>query len=1645
MATPLMETTPSEVATRPPRARPALLRMGTHNVNGRLGSKSQAGRGAVYSMIQLWCQLQLAVICVQETHVHSLASAARAQEQIDSAAGQMVHPGWLAYWGLGASAQSAGVAILVRRDLLADGSVRVRELAAGHPHLPVGARGRLIHLRLDWGGHKLRVACVYLPSGEPAGQREFINTHLHALKQLPGQHVWAGDFNFTMEPCRDRLQRFHPSSTNSSTRVPADTLQRSAALAPGSHPEAQPSMPHHASHSHPDVRTAAAFWAATRGSMEDTFRVKHPRSNAFTYIHPCWASRIDRFHNDTDLRTFITACDVQCTGSMVDHRPVTLHLVARADTTSAVGKGLRRTRLHFHAVPQLREEMDTWLALERAAAPISDDAALLIWWPAFKTRLAAKAAQLNATARAARVTLSAAAAASNLQMGVAMAAVDNGYTEGLPTAVAARQAFAAASTAACGALDLQRRHAWLHVNERPAPHITKMLRPPQEARFIAGLRHPSGELETRPQQLAQLVADFWADVSKPPVNIEPAAQAEVLGALRADTARRIDSRSAATLGEAVVSAEEVMAALATAATGHSPGPDGLPYEMYSKFSAHLVPLLTSLFSAVGRQRLKPRSFLDGAISTLFKDKGERDLPANYRPLTLLGCDYRLLAKVLANRLGPCLAEAIGLEQSAFLKDRGIGQNIMLLQMLPQLLKLQNRSAAIAFCDFAKAYDTIDRGFLLAAMDAMGAGEGFISWVDTLLTDTRAVAIVNGHVSKAVSFKAGVRQGCPLAPLLYLFIAQALQSWLQYRGIGINIAADGEPHQDIAAPHRITAPQFADDTEVLLPSIQQCVVHDFLDAMGSFARASGQHLNTNKTVVMPIGQHVAGAVLPVEVEGLTIVTHADALGITFTNGGTVPLAAGPARHRTSRRSNALPQLTHRPAPTIDELTATAAATALTAAQQAGRLANGHATRAAVRHAEAATSQATIAEAALAALLVPPPMVPTILPRLGPCTPYSSPLLPAWVVEEVLGGAVLPETMPAPRIPMPRILSPTPLGGTAPAPSVLPSLPTPPWPPLPIPPADMAAHHVLPPPPPIQLLPPPAARATAAIAAALPQVNWEKKLAGARGVCRMIPPLQLSTFGRAFAVSAYANSSYMFAAEFAGMPPANLLLEIEQLTKKLVDRNQGPDDVKRKICGVASELLPGKPKDGGFGLLPSVLNINSRHAVWGRQFLTSTTASPQPWLKIAHRLFKLHHPNISPLAMLVAPGGNIIASGTARAMPGAMQRMLCGLLALPRARDIGSGSLIPGPWCAWAPLWGNPLLSPSLMGDEFKRQRAWPAFATFRDLIGKWFQLWGEVANATAMQLISIRERQHMVRAVACALPVPWLLAAMRAGMTLGSEEEALDAMLPHIGWVSLAGPIPLTSLTVKYGTELQMAGTEEARHAAHAAFITEACGMPAGSYPGDAAIAGFKSLLQRCWKLKWENKEKEALWRLAVNGIPDGHRWEGRISEQPCGCGNSPAGRQHHFWECRVAQAVVLELQAAIGPQQAPLMQRQLWLMDPVPAGVHRSVWEVVCLAALSAIEHGRRQLMRLKLHGSGEEDPDYRQGDSQRPRAGSGRAGSQAERAEKAASYAIVDFWGRLENFVAVGFLPVGFMGEGTTHPFFKVGTNGKLTTQRLT
>jgi exonuclease III len=717
--------------------------------------------------------------------------------------GQLQLAGWTSLWAHHTSS-SAGVGILIRSTLIE------ADIQLTNPQ--PSSDGRLLSVNIKWSGHSFQLMCAYFPN-TVAQQILFLNNQVSPTASLDTPTILGGDFNFVHDAGKDRLNR------------------------QGTTPD-----------------PAARAWERSLPTLRDTFRHLHPSRRKFTWVGTGSASRIDRFYACPALLPSVVSSTVH-TATPSDHNLAVVTLLGRHPPTRAPPR--RRIRTTLLQDREAKMKLGDWTRLHLAAAP-TDALELLAWWPGFKASLGCVCQTLAAEVRGRHNPNRTAEARA--AMDAAHSRLLTGQLNAIADITATRKQYVTALRQDLAQDDLHIQRHWLHTREHPSKQLSLSLGTPAGAHAIPALRNAAGRLVTG-GAAAQRSAQFWADISaaRP---VDEAAQAEVLDALASTP--RLPTTQAAALGSTSVTREEVVVALKRGAAGKSPGLDGIPIEIYRAFAADFSPVLAALYSAIGTTGQSPAGFTDGLIVQIYK-KGDRAAVGNYRPITLLNTDYRSLAKVLACRLVPCLGEVISPEQTAFLHGRHMGEGIMLVQCVAQLLHRQGRGALAVFCDFEKAYDTVDRGFLFKAMATLGLGNSFIQWAQLLLTDTRARASVNNYMSPAVHFAAGVRQGCPLAPLLYLCVAQALLCFLRHRRIGVEF-------QD----RLVTASQYADDAIPMLASPEH--VPGFLEAMDTFGAATGQRLNRQKTQLLPIGHH--NIPLPPTIAGLQVVSQAEALGLKF---------------------------------------------------------------------------------------------------------------------------------------------------------------------------------------------------------------------------------------------------------------------------------------------------------------------------------------------------------------------------------------------------------------------------------------------------------------------------------------------------------------------------------------------------------------------------------------------------------------------------------------------------------------------------------------------------------------------------------------------------------------------------------------------
>ncbi|KAL9686487.1 hypothetical protein QQ045_023947 [Rhodiola kirilowii] len=186
-------------------------------------------------------------------------------------------------------------------------------------------------------------------------------------------------------------------------------------------------------------------------------------------------------------------------------------------------------------------------------------------------------------------------------------------------------------------------------------------------------------------------------------------------------------------------------------------------------------------------------------------------------------------------------------QSAFIADRSILDDIMVINELIHAMKLEKRKALIIKLDFWKAYDSVSWEYLELVQRSMGFGEKWIDWMKECYSTARMAVLINGSPTKEFSMNRGLRQGDSLSPFLFLMAAEGLSKILNKAKedgflSGIEWVKNGD---------RMTHLQFADDT-VLFCNAEMKEVQFLTMILHAFEGCSGLKINFGKSMCYGIG-------------------------------------------------------------------------------------------------------------------------------------------------------------------------------------------------------------------------------------------------------------------------------------------------------------------------------------------------------------------------------------------------------------------------------------------------------------------------------------------------------------------------------------------------------------------------------------------------------------------------------------------------------------------------------------------------------------------------------------------------------------------------------------------------------------------------
>ena len=145
---------------------------------------------------------------------------------------------------------------------------------------------------------------------------------------------------------------------------------------------------------------------------------------------------------------------------------------------------------------------------------------------------------------------------------------------------------------------------------------------------------------------------------------------------------------------------------------------------------------------------------------------------------MLNVDYKILAKVLANRLQKVISRIISPDQAGYLKGRYIGDNIRAMLDILEVTKLKIDPGILVMVDFEKAFDTISWTFLYKTFYYVDFGPIFKKYVKLLYTSPECSVVNNGFHSEFFSITRGIRQGCPISALLFIPCVEVLAIYIR---------------------------------------------------------------------------------------------------------------------------------------------------------------------------------------------------------------------------------------------------------------------------------------------------------------------------------------------------------------------------------------------------------------------------------------------------------------------------------------------------------------------------------------------------------------------------------------------------------------------------------------------------------------------------------------------------------------------------------------------------------------------------------------------------------------------------------------------------------------------------------------------------
>ena len=647
----------------------------------------------------------------------------------------------------------------------------------------VDPNGRWVKIIINIGKETFRIIGIYAPNN--SNERiNFFQVELHKIMEsdhISAENIMCGDYNCTMNT---ELDRFNCISANNDSGQ-KDLLQ-----------------------------------FIKKYELEDIWRTKNPKEKKFTYFGDNKGSRIDYWLTSLSLTRQIEDVDTYY-NSFSDHHGIKLVIETK---TPKIGKGIWKMNNSHIVKPEYKEELtNMWQNWQERKYDYLD---ITQWWDLGKINI-------KELSRNFAIEQSILNRSKIDELEIEITHLSNSNSDNNKLEMLKNEHRTLLSTN-CEGARIRSRIKWWEEGEKSTKYFHDLEKSKAKSKTWDCILDENKQLIYGTKNIQKRQVRFYKELfTSEVVSNDHSFFLDHTGKQLPPDLR--DSL------EIDLSNEEVISAIKKMANDKSPGQDGITIEFYK---THWNLIGDDVFRyGLEHGEIAYSQYL--AIITLLYKKGPRENIRNWRPISLLNVDYKILSKVFAERLKKVLPYIIHSDQKGCIAGRNIGENVRLIEDLLYEIENMDLESVIFLKDDEKAFDRVEWGWLFSTLKHFGFGDNFIKWLKIMYKNSKSSILTNGFQSEFFNITRGIRQGDSLSALLYILqmepLAEKIRQINSIKGVTINLK--NLDNENIEA----RGCQYVDDSTSFLENKEY--ITKLVAVLNRYENVSGSKTNLDKTVAL----------------------------------------------------------------------------------------------------------------------------------------------------------------------------------------------------------------------------------------------------------------------------------------------------------------------------------------------------------------------------------------------------------------------------------------------------------------------------------------------------------------------------------------------------------------------------------------------------------------------------------------------------------------------------------------------------------------------------------------------------------------------------------------------------------------------------